>query len=124
MQRVRATQERNRSFRAVVHLADKRFVQLATPEFPTVNPGDDASRAIGTSDLPYQQEMSWDASYSDVAARRSERPVSVSKLWNTAVDAHDSSTGKYLLYFDFDTADWSTYRVADGVRANLTEKLV
>ena len=43
MQRVRATQERNRSYRAVVHLADKRFVQLATPDFPTVNPGDDAS---------------------------------------------------------------------------------
>ena len=30
MQRVRAQQERNRSYRAVVHLADKRFVQLAT----------------------------------------------------------------------------------------------
>ena len=33
MQRVRAQQERNRTYRAVVHLADKRFVQLATAGF-------------------------------------------------------------------------------------------
>ena len=123
MQRVRATQERNRSFRAVVHLADKRFVQLATPEFPTVNPGDDASRAIGTSDLPYQQEMSWDASYSDVALvdLKTGQRQQVMEHWRSTPTM--SSTGKYLLYFDDDTADWFTYRVADGVRANLTEKL-
>ena len=60
MQQVRAQQERKRNYRAVVHLADKRFVQLATPDLPTVNPGDDPVRAIGTSDLPYQQEISWD----------------------------------------------------------------
>ena len=34
-----------------------------------------------------------------------------------------SSTGKYLLYFDEDKGHWFTYRLADGVRANLTEKL-
>ena len=39
MQRVRAQQERNRTYRAVVHLADKRFVQLATPEMPTLTAG-------------------------------------------------------------------------------------
>ena len=32
MQRVRAQQDRNRNYRAVVLLADKRFVQLATPD--------------------------------------------------------------------------------------------
>ncbi len=34
-----------------------------------------------------------------------------------------SPAGKYLFYFDDDDGDWFTYRVADGVRANLTEKL-
>ena len=43
MQKVRAEQERSRSYRAVVHVADRRFVQLATPDLPTVNPGDDAT---------------------------------------------------------------------------------
>jgi hypothetical protein len=35
MQKVRAEQERSRNYRAVVHLADRKFVQLATPELPT-----------------------------------------------------------------------------------------
>ncbi len=67
MQRVRAQQERNRNYRAVVHLSDKRFVQLATPDFPNVAQGDDPARAIGTSELPYRREMSWDTTYNDVA---------------------------------------------------------
>ena len=67
MQRVRAQQERNRNYRAVVHLSDKRFVQLATPEFPNVAQGDDPARAIGTSELAYRREMSWDTTYNDVA---------------------------------------------------------
>jgi hypothetical protein len=57
MQRVRAQQERNRNYRAVVHLADRRFVQLATPDMPTVNPGEDANRTLGTDDLTYRQEI-------------------------------------------------------------------
>ena len=43
-----------------------RFVQLASPDLPTVNPGTDAIRAIGLSDLPYEQEISWDTTYDDV----------------------------------------------------------
>ena len=34
-----------------------------------------------------------------------------------------SPGGKYVLYFDENNGHWFTYRVADGVRANLTEKL-
>ena len=66
MQQVRAAQERTRNYRAMVNLADKRFVQLATLDLPTVNAGDDPVRLIGTSDLPYQKELSWDTTYNDV----------------------------------------------------------
>ena len=34
-----------------------------------------------------------------------------------------SPGGKFLLYFDESQNDWFTYRIADGVRVNLTEKL-
>src|SRR4029453_15016222 len=34
-----------------------------------------------------------------------------------------SPAGKYLTYFDEDKGQWFSYRVADGVRVNLTEKL-
>ena len=71
--------ERNRSFRAVVHLADKRFVQLATPEFPTVNPGDDASRAIGTSDMTLTSRRCPGMRATATWLSSIQKPVSVSK---------------------------------------------
>jgi dipeptidyl aminopeptidase/acylaminoacyl peptidase len=124
MQRVRAEQERNRSYRAVYHLAQKKFVQLATPELPTVNPGDDLARAIGMSDIPYRQELSWDQTYNDVFLLDLEtgKPTKVLEHWGSNSTSM-SPGGKYVLYFDEGTGHWFSYRVADGVRTNLTAKL-
>ena len=123
MQRVRAQQERNRSYRAVVHLADKRFVQLATPDFPNVAQGDDPARAIGTSELAYRREMSWDTTYNDVALvdlKTGQRQPILTHWRGTPTM---SPGGRYLLYFDENEADWFTYRISDGAKVNLTSKL-
>jgi dipeptidyl aminopeptidase/acylaminoacyl peptidase len=124
MQKVRAEQERTRSYRSVVHLSDSRYVQLARPDLPTVNPGDDPLRAIGLSDLPYRMESSWDQTYNDVYL------VDFQTGQSTKVLEHWGSTGttlspggKFILYFDESTGQWWTYRVADGKRTNLTAKL-
>jgi dipeptidyl aminopeptidase/acylaminoacyl peptidase len=124
MQRVRADQERQRSYRAVVHLPDKKLVQLATPEVPTVNPADDGARAIATSDLPYRMELSWDQNYNDVflVDLKTGRPQKILEHWGSAGTAL-SPGGKYLLFFDERNGHWFTHRTADGVRVNLTGKL-
>lgn len=123
MQRVRATQDRNRNYRAVFHVGDKRFVQLATPDMPNVNPGTSTAHAIGTSDMPYQQFVSWDQGYNDVfivdmksGARRKimEKSAAVPAL---------SPGGNYLTYFDEFTGHWYSHRVSDGLKVNLTERL-
>ena len=123
MQRVRAQQERNRTYRAVVHLADKRFVQLATLDLPTVAQGEDSARAIATSDLPYRREMSWDTTYADVALvdLKSGQRQAILQHWRGTPTM--SPGGKYLLYFDDSEADWFTYRIADGAKVNLTATL-
>ena len=123
MQRVRAQQERNRTYRAVMHIADKKFVQLATLDFPTVLPGEDVGRAVGTSDLAYRREMSWDTTYADVALvdLKSGQRQAILQHWRGTPTL--SPGGKYLLYFDEGEADWFTYRIADGVKVNLTVKL-
>jgi dipeptidyl aminopeptidase/acylaminoacyl peptidase len=123
MQRVRAQQERTRSYRAVVHTADKRFIQLATPEWPTVNPGDDPHISVGASDLPYRKEMSWDTTYSDVALvdMKTGHAKKVLERWRGTPTM--SPGGRYLLYFNESDADWYTYRMSDGAKVNLTEKL-
>src|SRR5690606_35172710 len=85
MQRVRAQQERTRSYRAVYHLSDRRFVQLATPELPSVNPGDDLAQAIGMSDIPYRKELSWDQTYNDVFLLdlKTGKPTRVLERWSS-----------------------------------------
>ncbi|MBA3296226.1 MAG: hypothetical protein H0U19_04765, partial [Acidobacteria bacterium] len=124
MQKVRADQERTRSYRAVYHLADRKFVQLATPELPTVTPGEDVGRALGTSDLPYRMAVSWDQSYSDVFLLdlKTGKPSRVLEHWANGATSM-SPGGKFVLYFDENTGHWHTYRVSDGARVNLTEKL-
>jgi dipeptidyl aminopeptidase/acylaminoacyl peptidase len=123
MQRVRAQQERNRSYRAVVHVADKKFVQLATADFPNVLPGEDLARAVGTSDIPYRRELSWDTTYSDVALvdLKSGQRQAILQHWRGTPTL--SPGGKYLLYFDESEADWFSYRISDGAKVNLTAKL-
>lgn len=124
MQRVRAPQEQSRNFRAVVHLADKRFVQLATMEIPTVNTAEDPNLAIATSDLAYRKEMSWDQSYNDVflVDLRSGKPQRVLERWASNATSM-SPGGRFIVYFDEMKGQWHSYRASDGARANLTEKL-
>lgn len=122
MQRVRAQQERARSYRAVYHLDDKKFVQLATPDLPTVNPGDDLAGAIGMSDIPYRKEVSWDQTYNDVFLLdlKTGKPSRILERWGSGGTSM-SPGGRYVLYFDEGNGHWFTYRVADGVRTNITE---
>lgn len=121
MQRVRDQQERERSYRAVVHLANRHVTQLATEDLPTVNPGDDPTQALGLSDMPYRQEISWDQDYNDVFLLdlATGKPKRVLEHWAGNATAM-SPGGKYVLYFDERDGHWYSYRAVDGARVNLT----
>src|SRR2546426_2160421 len=73
--------------------------------------------------MPYRQESSWDQDYTDVYLLdlKTGKPKKVLEHWGNA--ATMSPGGKYVLHFDEKSGHWLTYRVADGVRANLTEKI-
>jgi len=122
-QQNRANQDRNRNFSAVIFLNDKRFVQLATPDLPTVNPGENPARALGTSGIPYQQEISWDTSYNDIylVDLRNGTSRRILEHYNGSMSL--SPGANYVLYFDEPSGHWFTYRVSDGARTNLTAKL-
>jgi len=123
MQKVRATQEQNRNYRAVFHVGSKQFVQLAAPDLPTVNPGADANRAIGLNDIPYRQEISWDATYNDVYLVDLKTGARRKVLDHQGGGVSMSPGGKYLLFFDQKSLNWITQDIATGVRVNLTERL-
>jgi len=125
MQKLQVQQDRNRTYAAVYHVADKKFVQLATPELPgvSVNPRDDHGRALGTNPQPYRMESSWDQSYNDVYVVDIKTGAAKQVLQHWGNTSMLSTGGKYVLYFDERNGQWFTYRIADGVRTNLTEKL-
>ncbi len=123
MQKVRATQEQSRNYRAIVHMNNKQFVQLATPDLPDVNPGADPNRAIGLNGLPYRQEISWDTTYNDVYLVDLKTGSRRKMLDHAGGGVSMSPGGKYLLFFDRKTLNWYTQDIATGVRVNLTERL-
>jgi dienelactone hydrolase len=105
-----------------MHLADKRFVPLGSADLPTITVTDDPLRLIGTSDVPYQQEVSWDATYNDVYLVDVRNGVrkKILEHWQTA---SLSPGGGYVLYFDEEKGHWYSFRAADGTRTDLTGAL-
>lgn len=66
IQRVRANQERNRTYRGVLHIAEQRYVQVSDPTLATVSFNDDGSRAIGFDDRAYRRRTDYDGAYADL----------------------------------------------------------
>jgi dipeptidyl aminopeptidase/acylaminoacyl peptidase len=121
MQRIRAERDRNRSYRAVFHLKDKKLVQLADEKMEEVNPSSDGRWAIGADDRPYRLLVGVDANYSDYflvnTADGNRKPLLTKQQWGL----NWSPSGKYALYYD--GKDWNTVSVPDGKMTNLTAKL-
>ena len=74
--------------------------------------------------MAYRQEISWDQNYNDVFLLdlKTGKPKKVLEHWGSNATAM-SPGGKYVLYFDERNGHWFSYRVSDGARVNLTEKI-
>jgi hypothetical protein len=123
MQKARLEEEKKRSYRAVYHLREKRFVQLASTDMPSITTVDEGTRALGSSDVPYRQLVSWDGDYSDfylVDLKDGSPRKLIEKLH---FGASLSPGGSYILYFDDKDSAWHTVGTSDGKTYNLTGKL-
>jgi dipeptidyl aminopeptidase/acylaminoacyl peptidase len=121
MQKVRATAERNRTYRAVFHLEPGRFVQLADATLPEVTPGENGRWALGSDDRAYRRMVEHDTRYADVYLvdiAAGERKLLARKQRGAMTLSPD---GKWAL--GFDGKDWSTISLPDGRKTNLTATL-
>ena len=66
MQKIRATQDRNFTYRGVWHIADSRYVQLADEAMRTIAPDDSGLRAFGSDDRAYRRMVDYDGGYADI----------------------------------------------------------
>jgi dienelactone hydrolase len=121
MQKVRAAQEKNRTYRAVVHLADRKVVQLADKSVPDVVPSPTGLFALGFDERPYRRLIAYDQSYSDWflidTATGARKQLATKHHWGLAW----SPLGRYAVFFD--GKDWNTVSTPDGLITNITKGL-
>ncbi|HSL23813.1 MAG TPA: prolyl oligopeptidase family serine peptidase [Vicinamibacterales bacterium] len=123
MQKTRAEEEQKRSYLAVVHLKDGRFVPLGSPELPELTVTEGANTLLGVSDVPYRRLISWDGDYNDYYIVNLREGTKQRLIEKAAFDARLSPGGSFVLYYDDREHDWISVQVSDGRRVNLTEKL-
>ncbi len=123
VQKVNAERDKQRSYRAVVHLNEGRFLQLAHKNMPQLMVNENAQFAMGVSSLPYRQLMSWDKLYYDVYAVDLQTGQAKMLIEKTSNMPQLSPAGKYILDFDARKSQWLAYDTSKGQKLDLTSKI-
>src|SRR5882724_2921639 len=123
MQKVRAEQDRNRSYRAVFHIADNKYAQLGDETMQGVNPSTDGRWALGSDDRPYRMLVGYDddANSADVSIINTGDGSRKAIMKKHARGFTWSPGGRYALFYD--GKDWNTLSIPDGKIVNLTKSL-
>lgn len=101
LQKVRADQDRRRSYVGELDLATGRFRQLADPTLQTLLFNNDGSAAVGFDDRPYRRRIDYDGFYHDlylVDASTGKRTLVVRELAEKS-GASWSPDNRWLAYF-------------------------
>ena len=123
MQLKNAKRERDRSYTAIVHIDQGRVVQLGTEEIPEVEVGNEgnADVALGVSNIPYRQLISWDSPrYYDnflIDVRSGSPKLAIEKL---QARAQLSPAARYITWWNRDELAWYAMDVKGGRSENLT----
>lgn len=123
MQLLRAASERNRTYTAMVELDSGRVVQLETEDLPNVTVGrkGEAAWALGTSNLPYRQLISWDTTYTDVVLVNVESGARRKVVESLDGQASLSPDARYVWWFDQATLAYYAMEIATGKIVVLSE---
>ena len=122
MQLVRMDDERERSYLAVALRGGDGVIQLGAPDMPDVARTRDGESdfLLGTTDVPYRQELSWDGRYRDayaVDAGTGERRRLAERVRGGGVSL--SPGGAYAYWWDDGDRDWKAAPV-DGPAGTLS----
>jgi dipeptidyl aminopeptidase/acylaminoacyl peptidase len=123
MQKVRAAQERDRSYRAVFHVADNKYAQLGDETMQGVNPSSDGRWALGTDDRAYRILVGYadESNAADVSLINTIDGSRKAVMKKHARGFTWSPGGRYALFYD--GKDWNTLSIPDCKVVNLTRNL-
>ena len=114
--------EKKRSYSALVHLKKKKFVQLATVSMPNVTVGleGNADVAVGSTDVPYRQLVSWDAAYHDVYLVDATSGTAKKIAEKTRGNPTLSPAAQYVSWYAEEDTCWRAYSLKNNKTVNLT----
>ncbi|WP_246043126.1 alpha/beta hydrolase family protein [Fodinibius saliphilus] len=115
------TWRKKRTYRAVYHMDNAQWVQLADHKVPNVEVSQNPDYVLGQSRVPYLQEMTWDGFFSDyyiIDLKTGGRTKVIEKLRSDAVL---SPKGNYVVFYQ--DKDWHLYNVEEELYRNLTKHL-
>lgn len=118
MQKSRAAQDRNRSYRRMVTLADGKVSEVTNESMVEIALSETGLYGIGSDDRAYRSEAEYDTRYTDqylVNTATGERKL-LGKHRNGGYSW--SPDGRYATRFD--SQDWYCLNAATGVETNLT----
>ena len=117
--------ERKRSYLAVYYPGKNRMVQIADKEVPEVRTfgKGNTETALGYSDLPYRQLISWDDTYRDYYAVDLTSGTKKLLLRKKQSYAGLSPRGKYILWYETADSSWYAENVETGKTISLTKDI-
>lgn len=121
IQKTRAEQDRNKSYRAVYVVKEKKFLQLADETMENITPSNDGRFAIGFDDRAYRRLRDWDTSYTDFYLVNTENGTRKALSQKQSYNLTLSPKARFALYFD--GKDWHSLSIPEGRDVNLTAQL-
>lgn len=121
IQKVRSIADRDRSYRAVWHIKEQKFVQLADKTMENVIPSSNGLYAIGTDDRSYRITATYDPGFSDYYLVNTMDGTRTLLRKGQRFGMSWSPNAKYVVFFD--GKDWNSVSIPDGKVTNLTAKL-
>ena len=126
MQLKEVKRERERTYRAVVHLNNGQIVQLATKDIPNIRLGSNgnADVAVGYSTLPYRQLISWDPyEYYDTYLIHVKKGTATRILTKSQADVYLSPESQYIYWWDRAQSAWYVQNVNNQLRVNVSKNI-
>ena len=119
MQKVRATQDANRTYSTAFNIKNKKLTRLADETMAQVTPQADGHWALGADDRHYRILVGYDTNYSDYYLVNTDDGSRKPMLTKQSGALSFSSNAKYALFFD--SKDWNSISIPDGKVVNLTK---
>ncbi|MGN8226212.1 alpha/beta hydrolase family protein [Gracilimonas sp. BCB1] len=112
---------KNHLYMAVYHLDSDEWVQLADHEMPDINVAHNPNVVLGSSQIPYMKEMTWEGFFNDwyyVDLETGERTL-IGKKLSEGVSL--SPEGKFAAFYV--NKHWNLLDIENGVTRNITAHL-